>query len=454
MAPTPLLRSHLAARADARGRSSRSTSRPTSPRRTRARLRDTDHRRPRPARRDDAARASRRRSPTRTSRSTTPAASGSSACSRRDFWIDPDAVLDRRERDAARGFAAPSAAPRSSALRETLAPPAGRLLRLFTGLDGGVKLLVDLRADLLQDVGGRRRARTGRRELYQHLATLFDVGLLSLQRITWDSPASLLEKLIAYEAVHAIDSWTDLKNRLDSDRRCYALLPSRDAGRAARVRRDRADDRDRRRAPEAARRGRARPRPRTRRHRGLLFDLQLPARPRRASTSATRSIKEVVEQLTVDLPHVQRFVTLVADSRDSAGGSTRSSAPSALSDRERELLPAEPARVRARLADEDWGYRRSDQARAAGALRRAISSTAARRACRSIPSPTSTSRTARRSKRLNWLADPSPCRSRPLGRPHGELPLRARRDRRARRAVRTGRRSARTRARSRDLLAE
>ncbi len=61
-------------------------------------------------------------------------------------------------------------------------------------------------------------------QLYTHLVTLFDVGLLTLHRITWDSPASLLEKLIAYEAVHAIDSWTDLKNRLDSDRRCYAFF--------------------------------------------------------------------------------------------------------------------------------------------------------------------------------------------------------------------------------------
>jgi malonyl-CoA decarboxylase len=59
------------------------------------------------------------------------------------------------------------------------------------------------------------------------LAAWFDVGFLDLRRITWASPAQLLEKLIAYEAVHAIRSWEDLKNRLDSDRRCFAFFHPR-----------------------------------------------------------------------------------------------------------------------------------------------------------------------------------------------------------------------------------
>jgi malonyl-CoA decarboxylase len=53
------------------------------------------------------------------------------------------------------------------------------------------------------------------------------VGFLDLRPINWDSPASLLEKLIRYEAVHDIRSWADLKNRLDSDRRCYAFFHPR-----------------------------------------------------------------------------------------------------------------------------------------------------------------------------------------------------------------------------------
>ena len=51
-----------------------------------------------------------------------------------------------------------------------------------------------------------------------------------MQRIDWNSPAALLEKLVDYEAVHAIRSWRDLKNRLDSDRRCYAFFHPRMPG--------------------------------------------------------------------------------------------------------------------------------------------------------------------------------------------------------------------------------
>jgi len=52
----------------------------------------------------------------------------------------------------------------------------------------------------------------------------FDVGFLELRCISWDAPASLLEKLARYEAVHAVKSWTDIKNRLAPDRRCYAFF--------------------------------------------------------------------------------------------------------------------------------------------------------------------------------------------------------------------------------------
>jgi malonyl-CoA decarboxylase len=64
-------------------------------------------------------------------------------------------------------------------------------------------------------------------DLKSLLKNWFDVGFLELRRITWDSPASLLEKLIAYEAVHAIRGWQDLKDRLDSDRRCFAFFHPR-----------------------------------------------------------------------------------------------------------------------------------------------------------------------------------------------------------------------------------
>jgi malonyl-CoA decarboxylase len=102
-----------------------------------------------------------------------------------------------------------------------------RILTQFNAIPQGVKFLVDLRADLLRFLEQDADLAALDRELESRLAAWFDVGFLELQRITWNSPAALLEKLIAYEAVHAIRSWGDLKNRLDSDRRLYAYFHPR-----------------------------------------------------------------------------------------------------------------------------------------------------------------------------------------------------------------------------------
>ncbi|MFT3759605.1 malonyl-CoA decarboxylase [Thauera sp.] len=102
-----------------------------------------------------------------------------------------------------------------------------RILTQFNAIPQGVKFLVDLRADLLRFVADDPLLKPLDRELEARLSAWFDVGFLELQRITWNSPAALLEKLVKYEAVHAIRSWEDLKNRLDSDRRCYAFFHPR-----------------------------------------------------------------------------------------------------------------------------------------------------------------------------------------------------------------------------------
>ena len=59
----------------------------------------------------------------------------------------------------------------------------------------------------------------------KHLfASWFNRGFLELRRIDWQSPAAVLEKLIAYEAVHEIKGWDDLRRRLAPDRRCFAFF--------------------------------------------------------------------------------------------------------------------------------------------------------------------------------------------------------------------------------------
>ena len=112
-------------------------------------------------------------------------------------------------------------------LRRALQPPRLKLLTQFNVLPEGVKFLTDLRADLLTATGDDPALKALDSDLKALLVSWFDVGFLDLQQITWQSPAALLEKLIEYEAVHEITSWADLRNRLDSDRRLFALFHPR-----------------------------------------------------------------------------------------------------------------------------------------------------------------------------------------------------------------------------------
>jgi malonyl-CoA decarboxylase len=105
--------------------------------------------------------------------------------------------------------------------------PHARFFKRFNALPGGLQFLLKLRVDMWT----MRHDISGMDDLEQTLGDLFaawfDVGFLELRSITWDSPASLLEKLMHYEAVHAIASWDDLRDRLDRDRVCYAFFHPR-----------------------------------------------------------------------------------------------------------------------------------------------------------------------------------------------------------------------------------
>jgi malonyl-CoA decarboxylase len=142
----------------------------------------------------------------------------------RDFGADP-AALDAAMRAVQ---AAPAGADRlraTLALREALIPPRVRLFKLFHALPDGFAFLIAMRADLLPLVRREPEFEALDADLKALLAAWFDVGLLDLKPITWRSPAVLLEKLMAYEAVHAIRSWTDLKHRLNApDRRCFGFF--------------------------------------------------------------------------------------------------------------------------------------------------------------------------------------------------------------------------------------
>jgi len=53
----------------------------------------------------------------------------------------------------------------------------------------------------------------------------FNPSFLVLERVDWETPANILEKIIQYEAVHEINSWKDLRARLaPRDRQCFAFF--------------------------------------------------------------------------------------------------------------------------------------------------------------------------------------------------------------------------------------
>jgi len=104
-------------------------------------------------------------------------------------------------------------------------PRRQELLRRLNQVPGGTERLVTMRKDLLQMM--RKDPKLEPLDVdFQHLfASWFNRGFLVLEPISWSSPAEVLEKIIAYEAVHAIDSWDDLRRRLrPSDRRCFGFF--------------------------------------------------------------------------------------------------------------------------------------------------------------------------------------------------------------------------------------
>jgi malonyl-CoA decarboxylase len=145
------------------------------------------------------------------------------------FDSDPEAVAAAYA--AVQSAADPAErATAKAVLRRALEPPRLKLLTQFTTIPDGRKFLVDLRAFLRRVRRDDKLLAALEADLKGLLAAWFDIGFLELSCIDWNSPAALLEKLVDYEAVHAIRSWRDLKNRLEADRRCYAFFHPRMPG--------------------------------------------------------------------------------------------------------------------------------------------------------------------------------------------------------------------------------
>ena len=104
-------------------------------------------------------------------------------------------------------------------------PQRQELARRLNQVPGATGQLVTMRKDLLRMMKEHPRLAPLDVDFKHLFSSWFNRGFLVLRPINWASPADILEKIIAYEAVHAIDSWSDLRRRLKpSDRRCFGFF--------------------------------------------------------------------------------------------------------------------------------------------------------------------------------------------------------------------------------------
>ncbi|MBP0438258.1 malonyl-CoA decarboxylase domain-containing protein [Tianweitania sediminis] len=134
--------------------------------------------------------------------------------------VDADAV-----EKAARAYRDEPDGSRLEALHSVAEPRRQELLRRLNQAPGATGRLVRMRLDLLQLT--KTHPQFARTDLdFVHLfKSWFNRGFLLLRHIDWHTPANILEKIIEYEAVHAINNWEELRRRLlPPDRRCFAFF--------------------------------------------------------------------------------------------------------------------------------------------------------------------------------------------------------------------------------------
>jgi malonyl-CoA decarboxylase len=134
---------------------------------------------------------------------------------------------DRHRVDAAvqAYLADPSNPDRLDRLHSEAEPRRQELLRRLNLASGGTAALVQMRELLCEHMPGNPDLARVDADFAHLFSSWFNRGFLVLRRIDWTTPANILEKIIRYEAVHAIRDWYDLRRRLEPpDRRCYAFF--------------------------------------------------------------------------------------------------------------------------------------------------------------------------------------------------------------------------------------
>jgi malonyl-CoA decarboxylase len=127
--------------------------------------------------------------------------------------------------EAARAFLAEPDEGLAAALSEKAEPRRQELMRRLNHAPGGTLALVRMREDMIDALDENPPLAALDGDFVHLFASWFNRGFLVLRRIDWNTPANILEKIIRYEAVHAIQDWDDLRRRLEpADRRLYAFF--------------------------------------------------------------------------------------------------------------------------------------------------------------------------------------------------------------------------------------
>lgn len=137
-----------------------------------------------------------------------------------DLDLDAAAIAE-----LAQAYAEDPSTDNFKALSRASEPARQNLFRQLNEAPGATAEIVNMRKDLLKLRSATPELARTDHDLVHLLRSWFNRGFLVMRQITWDSPASILEKIIAYEAVHQIQTWDDLRRRLHPvDRRCFAFF--------------------------------------------------------------------------------------------------------------------------------------------------------------------------------------------------------------------------------------
>ena len=98
------------------------------------------------------------------------------------------------------------------------------LFRRMNMAPNGTAIIVALREDLIRILKDNKELSELDNDLRHLFRAWFNPGFLKLAKITWDTKAAVLEKIIKYERVHQIKDMNELKRRLGEDRRFFSYF--------------------------------------------------------------------------------------------------------------------------------------------------------------------------------------------------------------------------------------